>query len=834
MAAIPQSSQDVVLIGQPTGPRGFPGPSAPTFASIAEVRAAALTGVPTIFVSGYYGVGTFGGGFFTQVPGAGADNGGSIIHDANQSPFVRVDITGSVTEWGAKCDAVFVTTPGTGIQGQNTFTTSASIPLTAIGNPIAIAGAGAAGGTLSGHILGLSVSGPTTTVTLDVTIGTSFPLYVASDLTAITNGGNGLYAIGDTCVMSDGTTVIVNAIHATLVTSVTPSVQAAPQFPMPGTVSQVSSSGLGLGLTCTLKYAASGQFAYGSDDHAAINSALSNAVTDGINVYIPQGMICAITQPVVLPAGAVYLNGADMWKTGLVCLAPMAYGLYRPPGGRGGGGSNMFVDGMKLATSAVEDGGSSFVNWTFVQARNGLVQDWLGDSLVGHYFINCDGRTITSMFGTASLLSQYNFNIVGPSGSRFVGCTADACSQANFFAQGAGAYVEYCDFFGGSCYAYDPVYGFDLRGSQQSLIGNQVGSPKTASVRIAGSGIICIGTVCQWGLSGYADPVNTYGIYIEPTGSPFFTGNDLVVGNTTDGSLSAANIVFQNGTSATTTLVQSNAGATYVYPPAIVPASNIVWAQPTTNSLANAAVAAGGAPMGQYLFGNYDALFRAIGTSRLALMDGLYFLATEDEITALFNLANPNGSKLVKHGGLTFTAFRGYTGDGTSGYLDTQLQTNLLTKFTLNSGSIAVWTGSPSVSADNSYSIGSTTGGRDRINPRQANGNMSSRSQNSTTDIVASSADSIGSFAWSRYGSATPPGYTQYIDGLPVAHPVSPATTIFGGTFTLLADGTAGTPQYSTRPIAAAMIGTGFSDADMLAIDQAVKNMLLAANNAPT
>lgn len=802
--------------------------------SVAALRAANLTGTSQVTVAGYYGVGTPGGGVFVQEPSAGADNGGTIIHDAAGNVFVRINTSGSFAEWGATGNTIYITTPAIGTQGQNTFTTTFAIPLSAIGNPIAIAGGAAGGATLTGHIISLAYGGGVTTVTLDVTLGSSFPLYVANNLNQIVNvGTNGLYAFGDTCVMSDGTTVIVNAVDGSgNVVSVTPSVQASPQTPLPGTLSQSSTSGSGRGMTCTLKYTGSGQFAYGTDDTAAINAALAAAKTTGINPSLPQNFVCGITAQIVVPAG-VYIEGPDMWSSGFIMLATGSETscLVRS-GGKGGGGSAFFVDAMKLRAAAVELVGT-FIEFDHVQARNGVTQDYYGSGLTGGCLLNfCDARQITSMFGLASQLPQYNYNLVNPSSIRLDGCTSDGAAQAYVFAQGAGLYASNCDVFGGSCYAYDAVYGFDVRGSQAIVLGNQVGSVRTAAYRIAGANITCTANVSQWGLASYAG-ASTTAITIEASGSPYFAKRNVVTGNVTDNSITnPANIVLQNGTADPNTIVQNNAGASYTYPPAASSSAGVVYAQAATNAFAKAAATAGGAPLGQYYFNAYDAWLVTIGATRLAQMDGLYFLATVDEATALINIANPAANlPLLKNGTLSFTQFRGYRSDGTTGYLNTQLAGNVLPNFRLNNGSMYVWTGSPSISADNSFSIGTTLGGRASVNPRQANGNMGTRAQDNTgTDVFASSVDSVGGFGWSRPGSASPTtGYTQLIDGLPVAHPATTATTINVGTVTLLMDGS----NFSNRPIAAALIGASFADSDWAIIDAATKQ-LLTIFGAPT
>jgi hypothetical protein len=89
-----------------------------------------------------------------------------------------------------------------------------------------------------------------------------------------------------------------------------------------------------------------------------------------------------------------------------------------------------------------------------------------------------------------------------------------------------------------------------------------------------------------------------------------------------------------------------------------------------------------------------------------SLLDLLYILATNNTTTAALNLVSSSFS-LVTNGSLTFTPDVGYTGDGSTGYLNTQLAPSAATQFTQNSGSIGAYIQTNQTTADASVIMGS-------------------------------------------------------------------------------------------------------------------------------
>jgi hypothetical protein len=780
------------------------------------------TGDTELTLEGYHSPNDGGGGVLVlDATAVGADNGLVFADGATPTPnyFRRLNPTGDVREWGAFCDAVIETTHGNnGTSGGSTFTAHTALDAKYNGANIVIVGAGAAGAPLVTTIAGLSG----TTVTLATNIVTTFPTYLATGVSSVVTGGTG-YAPGDQCTMSDGSIVLVSAVSSGVVTSVALYAQGSPQNSVPGTLTQVP-GGPGDGmLTCNLSYSATGQFAYGHDDTAAITGAINAAIDGGYAVHLPPGTISGVTSPITLPTGSTILEGSDLWTTGIVALNTMTSPscvIEFPGSGFGGGASGFFVDAFKLADSAIQVTNARGAVFRSVQARNGIIYDWFcgsGPSGASAYFEYCDGRTSCKTFAPVSQLSTNNWYFAASEGTRLIACSADGCSQASFKCDGGGIYLMTCNFFGGPAYCFCPDYCFDMN-SPTLITGCQAGSPKTAGYHVASGQVNMSNNYIQFGAPSYADPVTTFGVVIEAMGTPYFTKDCIVLGTMDDNSITGENMVVQMGIADPTTVVANNARATYT---TVDP--YVVWAQPATNAYANKAARLGAPPMGNARFVLVDDMLAAIGPAILAKADMFYVLAGADEVTALLNIAAPGIYTLVKNGSVTFTADRGYAGDGSTGYLDTAVTLNHLVHFIQNDASLFAWTGD-NQSTNGSFAIGTaSTNSRSRINPRDGSGNLSVRAQ-STTDDTAADGDSIGMYGWSRHGG----GYNLYVDGASVGTPAT-GTAVPNSSFRLLADGT----NFSTRTIQAAWIGAGLTGGEVTQLYNAVKTYLTAVG-APT
>jgi hypothetical protein len=93
-----------------------------------------------------------------------------------------------------------------------------------------------------------------------------------------------------------------------------------------------------------------------------------------------------------------------------------------------------------------------------------------------------------------------------------------------------------------------------------------------------------------------------------------------------------------------------------------------------------------------------------------ALMDALYVLAAQDEQAANLNWVSTSYG-LTQTGTVAFTAYRGYTPNGTDGYLDTAFNPTTASspKFTQNSAHMSGWHLTNNINgAGNSYDLGNT------------------------------------------------------------------------------------------------------------------------------
>lgn len=204
--------------------------------------------------------------------------------------------------------------------------------------------------------------------------------------------------------------------------------------------------------------------------------------------------------------------------------------------------------------------------------------------------------------------------------------------------------------------------------------------------------------------------------------------------------------------------------------------------------------------------GVIDTTVKALkATSVWAALDCLYVLAAADSQAALVNWKNP-ANALSAVSAPTFTTDRGFTGNGTSSYLQ-GLAWSAISQYTLNSNSLFDWVLN-SVVAGNSE-IGSDVAGQPTLLNAQSTAlNAQARSSNATSVTVATATGfgftgafrtSSADFVFQRDG--TQATQTQGTTGVP------------SGNFVALKTGVAG---YTTRQMALAGAGGGLSGADAL------------------
>lgn len=578
-----------------------------TVSDVATLQTSNFTTTTDLVLEGYYGPGTGGGGTLINDPTAGTPDGGLVFHDGASPPnlFRRVDPTGDVREWGARCNAVIETNHGTSLSA-NTFTSSPAIDPSFIGANIAIVGAGPSGGVLATTIT--AISG--TTVTVAGTISTPFPQYVANGLFIVTAkpgsmrgilSGGSSYQNGDLITVSDGTVYEVyantgGAITALLVNTQTGLLSSLPALPL----SQASTTGSGSGLSITPGYTTTGTYAYGFDDSVAINAALNGLPSVGLDAFIPLGGICGLANTVSLPANGVTLSGKDWMSSGLISLAPMTRTLYRDASaGFGGSVQNLYVDAYNLADSAVEQEGGAAVFWWRVSARNATVQNWWAGSsstvlTAGTFIFNCETRTRFMPFGLGSQQPQYGFNFdVGFSDSRVLEIVNQGATVSGIRMGGVASHLTEINCFPVANKPFQ--YGIDVL-TKCTITNAQIGSDGiVAAIHVDKPHASIHGTFCESGLLA-PDLTTAIGILIEDGAN---SGQSIVTNTTQDGTFSPDNLIVQLGTGDPGSVVVNNPGASYNAAPYVIGRNYLengafqVWQEATSYNLSSASAAGG-------------------------------------------------------------------------------------------------------------------------------------------------------------------------------------------------------------------------------------------------
>jgi hypothetical protein len=198
----------------------------------------------------------------------------------------------------------------------------------------------------------------------------------------------------------------------------------------------------------------------------------------------------------------------------------------------------------------------------------------------------------------------------------------------------------------------------------------------------------------------------------------------------------------------------------------------------------------------------YDTFIASLITAGIWDKTGLLYLpAAADEISALTSLYTPGANPLQKFGTLTHVADRGYTPDGSTGYLS-QVRSLADCGATLNNAGVFVWCGTE-LAADNSFIIGTDTDVLMRQNPRRSSSaKLNSRLNDALDTATTNSTTSVGGYAMFRTGS------TNYIE---VQNNVETTVTkassaLSTGSVTLNRDG-ASPKNYDTRKVAGVWAG---------------------------
>jgi hypothetical protein len=144
---------------------------------------------------------------------------------------------------------------------------------------------------------------------------------------------------------------------------------------------------------------------------------------------------------------------------------------------------------------------------------------------------------------------------------------------------------------------------------------------------------------------------------------------------------------------------------------------------------------------------NYDTLICGLVSDGVWNFDVLYIWAAPTQATALINLANPGTFNGTTHGTVSFAAYQGFTGDGSTFYIDSGFNPATATtpKFVQNDAVLGVYVLTNRTTGSNLWQIGCTVGACpgllfDSYSGGSAGGTLNSASIISTGSTTAQGA----------------------------------------------------------------------------------------------
>ncbi|MBY5698391.1 hypothetical protein [Rhizobium leguminosarum] len=205
-------------------------------------------------------------------------------------------------------------------------------------------------------------------------------------------------------------------------------------------------------------------------------------------------------------------------------------------------------------------------------------------------------------------------------------------------------------------------------------------------------------------------------------------------------------------------------------------------------------------------------------------LDALWIMAAADSQAARLNLVS-SSYPLTPISNPVFTVDRGYTGDGSASYLDTNMDTGAggSVKIQRNSAFMGCYVNTATTGAD-VREMGSRNYA---VNLLNLTSGMSFRSSATNSDsTVATFANSIGFGATNRNNSANHDGYRNgvYVETLPRASAILSSSNCL-----ICAFNNNGVPsQFSTKRIASSVIGQDLTAGETLALYNAILSYLTA------
>lgn len=203
----------------------------------------------------------------------------------------------------------------------------------------------------------------------------------------------------------------------------------------------------------------------------------------------------------------------------------------------------------------------------------------------------------------------------------------------------------------------------------------------------------------------------------------------------------------------------------------------------------------------------------------LSKFDAFYLFAAHTSQAALLNAINPGTYNGTATSSPTFTADAGYTGNGTSAYIDTGAQIDSLSAFAQNSAHLGVYE-LTNIGDGSDLAIGDSTSDEVRINTRNGVDLIVAR-VNQTTSQTESNTSSIGHFVANRSGASA----TQiYKNGSSLGSDTQSSAALNAENIYILS--AAGT--FSNRQIAVAHFGASLTAGEVSGIRSALVTYLTA------
>lgn len=200
-------------------------------------------------------------------------------------------------------------------------------------------------------------------------------------------------------------------------------------------------------------------------------------------------------------------------------------------------------------------------------------------------------------------------------------------------------------------------------------------------------------------------------------------------------------------------------------------------------------------------------------------LDGLWLLAAHSQADSLVNWIAPGRFTVTVRGTPTFTVDRGWTGNGTNGYLTAAgFKGGTGTQFVQDDASLGVWDEFAATSAAAVITVQASP--FSWVAPNQAGGfgHRSNAGSSGSADVIANAAALYGI---SRSAAAS---YTTYQNGVALASKSVASTGVSAGAILMLTN----LSVYLTTRISAAYVGASLTDAQNLALYNALNTFLTA------